>query len=395
MATHFNGIIDSTLREGEQPPGVLFSDVMKLETVRALAKVGIEEIELGVATPRSPGLISLVTEAQRLLNGNTKTSLWCRCLEEDIRFTARCRPDILSLSIPVSDIHLREKLRRNREWALERLKESIETALKLGLPAVSVGFEDATRADQDFIILAARTAVRAGAKRIRLADTVGIASPGTVSAMIKNISAAVAVPLGFHAHNDFGMATGNAMAALEAGAQWVDATVLGLGERAGNCRLEEIVAYLKLRNDAGRYKPEELLNLCILVADAARESISNRHPVVGEAIFTCETGLHVQGLTSNPEIYEPYPPARIGRHHTLQFGSKTGKRAVGDRLASLGIIMAESDVENLVDEIRQQAAQTSCPLDDVSLLQLAGRRIRQSQAGQDDIFLSCNRSGAG
>jgi len=369
------GIIDSTLREGEQTAGVAFSREKKLEIIRRLALLGVEEIEIGVASPRSPELFSLVTEALLISQGTCRISLWSRCLEEDIRFAHRCSPDTLSLSMPVSDIHLQEKLKRDRQWVLDSLDRSISTALQLGFTTVSVGFEDATRADPDFLIQAAESILRSGASRLRLADTLGIASPGTITQLVKEVQKHVPISVGVHTHNDFGMATANAIAALEAGAEWVDATVLGLGERAGNCRLEELVGYLALNKGFDHYRPEELHNLCRAVSQAARIPIPANQPVVGEAIFTCETGLHVQGLLQNSDTYEPYKPERIGRKRTLLFGGKTGRSAVRNGLASLGLNVTGKDADDLVTRIRHVAKLKGTPLGEQDLLLLAQQTI--------------------
>jgi homocitrate synthase NifV len=175
------GIIDSTLREGEQTPGVSFCREQKLKIVQLIAASGVDEIEIGVATPRSPELLSLVEEAALIVRGTSRISLWSRCLTEDIQFAARCNPDTLSLCMPVSDIHLQEKLHRDRQWVLENLDRSITNALELGFATVSVGLEDATRADPDFLHQAVEVICRAGASRLRLADTVGIASPAMIT----------------------------------------------------------------------------------------------------------------------------------------------------------------------------------------------------------------------
>lgn len=365
------GIIDSTLREGEQTAGVTFSFQQKLDIVRCLSAVGIDEIELGVASPRSPELFSLVAEASRISQGACRISLWSRCLVEDIKFAQYCKPDTLSLSMPVSDIHLQEKLHRDRKWVLENLDRSITCALQCGFTTVSVGLEDATRADPDFIRQAAETVAASGASRLRLADTLGIASPGTITRLVKEIKKAISISVGVHTHNDFGMATANAIAALEAGAVWADATVLGLGERAGNCRLEEIVGYLTLEKGFDRYRLEELQTLSRLVSRAVRIPIPVNRPVVGDAIFTCESGLHVHGLLQNSSTYEPYEPERIGRKRTLLFGRKTGRGAVRNGLASLGFVARGEDIEELVARIRHAAEIKGTPLGEEELMLLA------------------------
>ncbi len=367
----FAGIIDSTLREGEQAPGAYFSSEQKLSIIKGLCAVGVDEVEIGVASPRYPELVSLAREASTIAGGRSLISLWCRCCEEDIRFASECMPDVLSLSMPVSDIQLREKLCRDRSWALKRLERSIGIALDSGVSSVAVGLEDATRADDEFLLEVAGVVSGAGAARLRLADTVGIASPGEIAALVRKVSENASIPLAIHAHNDFGMATANAVAAVESGARWVDATVLGLGERAGNCRLEELIGYLSLCRGMDRYRPEKLHGLCRTVAAAAGLSISSFHPVIGENIFTCETGLHVHGLAGNPRTYEPYDPGRLGRRRAFLFGGKTGRGAVRSSLAASGYFLAEKDVEDLVMHVRSQAQHKQLSLDERGLVLLA------------------------
>lgn len=369
------GIVDSTLREGEQRAGVFFEMHHKLEIVKKLAALGIEEIELGVASPRSPELLALVPKALQITNHKVRIALWSRCNEEDIRFASQCKPDTLSLSIPVSDILIREKLAHNRSWVLEKLDRSITKALELGFETVSVGLEDATRADPDFLFRVAQVINNSGASRLRLADTVGIGSPGLIAKLVKNVQEAASITIGVHTHNDFGMATANAIAALEAGAQWIDATVLGLGERTGNCRLEEIVGFLFLQQGMKRYQIDNLKTLCDTVATAAQTYINPHHPVIGKEIFTCESGLHVHGLAVNPKTYEPYDPLQLGRGRTLLFGSKTGKRAVQHTLRSAGMATSNEQAEDLVQEIRLLAKSGTKPLVENELINLARQRI--------------------
>lgn len=371
---HLSGIIDSTLREGEQAPGVHFNREQKLSIIEGLIGVGVDEMELGVASPRSPGLIQLSAAAAALSDGRCRLSLWCRCRPEDINFAARCGADILSLSIPVSDLHIRDRLRRDRHWVRATLHRSVLSAFDAGFETVSVGLEDATRADFGFLAHIVETLSAVGASRIRIADTVGIATPGTISDLIGRMVQYTDIPIGIHTHNDFGMATANGIAALEAGARWVDVTVLGLGERTGNCRLEEVIGYLSLMKGYDRYHPQKLRELCKCVARAAHIAIPRQHPLVGRDIFTCETGLHVHGLTGNPETYEPYDPARVGRHRLFCFGGKSGRRAVWNRLSALGIYLTEAEAEDLVVRLRQLSDSGAKLFNDRDLVELAGNR---------------------
>lgn len=351
----FQGIIDSTLREGEQTPGVCFSQKERLDIIAHLARVGVEEIELGIASARNSHLPELVARSREHIGTKSRLAIWCRCRGDDIDFAAACAPDVLSLSIPASDLHIGRRLQKDRPWILRTLEESITLSLQAGIPEVSVGLEDATRADGSFLDLLAQTAQRSGAARIRLADTVGICSPAEMADLVQRVKKNTTLPLGVHTHNDFGMATANGIAALDAGATWIDATVLGLGERAGNCRLEEVIGFLSLKRGLNRYRTGELRALCLQVSAAAGINIPPGHPVVGEAIFTCETGLHLHGLTSDPSTYEPYDPDRVGARRNLRFGHKVGRRALASHLQALGCPVDDKQIELLLDRLRSSA----------------------------------------
>lgn len=345
-------IIDSTLREGRQAPGVVFSQNAERAIIAGLQQVGVAEIELGVASPLHDWLPNLIREAKKIVRQSCRLALWCRCREEDIVFAASCHPDVLSLSIPVSDCHIKERLGKDRAWVLDKLADSVRQALAAGIPFVSVGLEDASRADLEFVLEAGKIAQQNGAKRIRLADTVGICSPGTMAALVKTVKKTLRITTGVHCHNDFGMATANSIAALEAGADCLDAAVLGLGERTGCCRLEEAVGYLALVLEQRQYQTENLPALCHCVAQAAGRTIAAHHPLVGKEIFTCETGLHQHGLAVNPATYEPYPPERVNSRRTLRFGGKTGRKAVLLHLQKQGLQLDAGKVEQLVCQLR-------------------------------------------
>ncbi len=373
MTPNFHGIIDSTLREGEQTPGVRFSQEQRYAIIRQLCQVGVEEIELGVASAKNNYLQELFAFARKTANGQPRLGLWCRCHSEDIAFAATCRPDVLSLSIPASDLHISQRLQKDRAWILATLRQAVGQARESGIPFISLGLEDATRAEPEFLCQLARTAADCGVQRLRLADTVGIGSPATIADMVQMLRRISGLPCGVHTHNDFGMATANAIAAIEAGASWIDATVLGLGERAGNCRLEEAAAFLCLQKGMGHYQTHLLLALCQTVSRAAGLTIAGNHPVVGESIFTCETGLHLHGLTVNPDTYEPYSPDKVGASRTLRFGHKSGKRALCNHLAHLGHPIDDSKAEVLSRQLRNLAGLPAQGLSDPELLRLAAQ----------------------
>ena len=354
------GLVDSTLREGGQMVGVSFTLDEKKQILSYLVDLGIEEIELGVATPYDRDLPELVQYC-RNLDRNTRVALWCPCRKENIEFAITLQPDVLSLSIPASNILIRKKLERDCGWVLDTVRRSVLQAKKGGIGYVSLGLEDATRAHQEFLEQLVTTAASAGAARIRLADTVGIAMPHDIASLVRTVQSYFQGDIGVHMHNDFGMAGANSLAALDAGSDYVDVSVLGIGERSGNARLEEVAGFLALRR--GRdYESTAFKPLAQLVADITGRRIDPFQPLIGERIFHCETGLHLQGLKKDTTTYEPYPPEKTGIERNWLYGAKIGKREIKECLEQIGIRLPFNQLENLVCEVRRVAGQLKRPL---------------------------------
>jgi len=363
-------IIDTTLREGEQAPGVYFTLAAKKRILTGLAGLGVEEVEVGVASHEHQDLAPVCRFMHNALP-DQPFSLWCRCREADIRYAASLAPSCLALSIPSSDLHLRKKLSKNRDWAANQLKLSIGLALELGIPRVAVGLEDATRAEFKFIKQLATIARNQGASRLRLADTVGIATPDQIKKLITGLLG-INIELGVHCHNDFGMATANTITALEHGARWGDATLLGLGERAGNCRLEEVVCFLALLREGKPYKLDRLRELSDFTADQIGFAIPPSRPIIGSDLFCCETGLHLQGLMKDPSTYEPFDPAAIGRQRTLMVGRLAGKSCIKLTLKRLGLPWPDDQsLRHLTHRIRSLATKLRRHLSDEEIHKLA------------------------
>ena len=364
-------IVDTTLREGEQAPGVYFNLRVKKQIIDGLVAVGVDEIEIGIASRENDDLEDLV-EYIRSTYPQQTFSLWSRCVEADICHGASLRPGCLSLSIPASDLHLEKKLGKDRKWALQQLKKSIQQALAAGVPRVALGLEDASRADRTFVRELAQAAEEAGAFRLRLADTVGICSPTTIVQLLDEMSG-LKMELGVHCHNDFGMATANTIAALESGALWGDVTLLGLGERAGNSRLEEVLAFLTLQKKAGFYNLSGLPDLCRMVARESGQEVPLSRPIIGANLFSCETGIHLQGIMADPATYEPFNPEIVGASRTLLIGRQAGRRSVAATLSRLGLpIPDESGLIRLTQRIRSLAASRKHSLSDQEIIDLLG-----------------------
>ncbi|MBI4806862.1 MAG: pyruvate carboxyltransferase [Desulfovibrio sp.] len=360
-------IIDSTLREGEQCFGVYLSTQAKKDILSRLARLGVDEVELGIAG-RDESVSELSAMAQAIDNG-PETSVWAACREDTIRTGAALNTDWLHLGLPVSAAHMEKRLGLTPEGLIEHLERHVELARAAGKARISVGLEDASRADPEFLTRATKAARDSGAARVRLSDTVGLWHPFEVGEVVRELKALGGVAIGVHCHNDFGLGTANALAGLLAGADYADASVLGLGERAGLAALEELVAYLHLRL-AAPYRVEELPGLCRAVAQAAGIEIPPRKPVAGAGQFACETGLHVHGLARDPALFEPYDPALLGLSRSTALGKKSGRAAVAAKLAELKIEASTRDLEALVRSVRTESERLGRPLTDQEAMRL-------------------------
>lgn len=324
------GLIDSTLREGAQAPVRYLTTEQKAEVVRAVAAIGVSEIELGHAVSEvsfGPEPLSVLMEVAAEAAPVLRRAIWCRARAEDIETAAELGPEVVSFAMPVSDRHLVNRLGRDRGWALDQITELVDVARSAGVNYVSIGLEDATRADVGFLRDIAAAAEWAGADRIRIADTVGIAAPDLISGLVIELAGHYSGEIGVHLHNDFGMATAGAISAIRAGASWVDVSLLGLGERAGISRLEEVCGWLALQTGAN-FDLAMVRSIAARLAGWVDRPVPVAAPVLGDEIFTCESGLHVAGVALDPGSYEPYPPEAVGATRKLRLGRHSGRAAV-------------------------------------------------------------------
>ena len=243
-------LIDTTLRDGEQAPGVVFSGLEKMRIAEMLHELGIDEVEAG-----TPAIGSEEREViKRIANAGFrfKTSCWCRANIKDILEAAKLQTQSINISLPVSDIQI-DTLGKSRGWVLKQLKETVALAVQY-FPHVTMGAQDGSRADIDFLNEFIFYSSEAGAKRIRISDTVGIADPLQIAELFKAVAKQFPeIAFEFHGHNDLGMATANSVAAIKGGASCISATINGLGERAGNAVLEEVVAWLTINQTKQEY----------------------------------------------------------------------------------------------------------------------------------------------
>ena len=349
-------INDTTLRDGEQTAGVAFTDDEKLAIARALDEAGVPEMEIGVPAMGGHEL-ELIRSISRL-GLKARTMVWARMRDEDLADALRCEADVVHLSISVSDIQIERKLQQDRAWVLRTITRFVHRAADAGT-LVSVGFEDASRADDAFLARAAAAAQAAGAIRVRYADTLGILDPFSTYRRIAALRREVDIGIEIHAHNDLGLATANTLAAWCAGATHASTTVNGLGERAGNAALEEVVMAMRHLHgvDCG-VRSQALGGISALVARASGRPVGEGKSIVGDAVFTHESGIHVDGLLKDPANYQGFDPAELGRQHITVLGKHSGSHAVMAAYESLGLPLSTEGARVLLDSIRAHVLAT-------------------------------------
>ncbi|MDA8187514.1 MAG: homocitrate synthase [Dehalococcoidales bacterium] len=365
-------IDDTTLRDGEQTAGVVFANAEKIQIAKMLGEVGVHQIEVGI--PAMGGDEKEAIKSIVKLNLPTSILAWNRAVTSDIDASLDCGVDTIAVSISASDIHIQTKLQRDRQWVLDSIKESVDYAKRHNL-YVSVNAEDASRADPEFMIQFATAAKESGADRIRYCDTLGILDPFETYSRIKALIDAVNIDVEMHTHNDLGMATANALAGIRAGAKYVNVTVNGLGERAGNAALEEVVMALKYIEgidvgiDTSRFR-----ELSEYVARASGRPLPTWKPVVGSNLFVYESEGRASGALQSPTSYEIYPPDEVGLARKFIIGKHSGVKSVRNKLRQYGLRYDDVLVRELTHEARSLAIKLKRALFDQELIELYQQR---------------------
>lgn len=366
--THHVFLNDTTLRDGEQAPGIAFTTTEKLEIAESLAAAGVIEIEIGTPVMGADEIETIRAVVARRLP--VRLMAWCRMTSLDLDAAIESGVHAVNLSLPASDIQLAAKLGLDKAGALQVIDHMIRRAAAAGF-FVAVGCEDASRANRDHLARVIETAARAGASRVRLADTVGVLDPFSTFELVAQLVAQSPIDLEFHAHNDLGLAAANTLAAIRAGARHASVTVLGLGERAGNAALEEVAAAMAVFDGADTgIELTALPDLAAQVAWAARRQTAAIKPVVGADVFTHESGVHIAGLLKDSRTYQGLDPALVGHCRRIVIGKHSGAAAIAHVLSESGRDLDPDLAAAMVARIRREAAETKSTVTAAQLVEL-------------------------
>ncbi|HTY91909.1 MAG TPA: homocitrate synthase family protein [Methanocella sp.] len=345
-------ICDVTLRDGEQTPGVSFTKEEKMDIARTLDEVGVEIIEAGFPIISQGEKDSV--KAVCTMGLNAKISCLARAVKPDIDAVIDCGADMVGIFIGTSDLHLTYKHKKTQEEAIECMVTASDYAKKHGL-IVRFAAEDSTRTGLDFLKRFYRAGEECGADYVNIADTVGIMTPSTMKYLVGEVRNMVDLPVCVHCHDDLGLAVANTMAAAEAGAKQLHTCVNGIGERAGNASLEEVLMGLKVHYGVDRYDTTLLKGLSEMVVKYSGITIARNKAVVGQNAFAHESGIHIAALLENDRTYELFSPEIVGGHREFILGKHSGSKALCYMARQMGFTLSKAETDIVLGEIKRMS----------------------------------------
>ncbi len=371
-------IVDTTLRDGEQTAGVVFANEEKIQIAKYLDKIGVSQIEAGV--PVMGGAEKACIKEIANLGLNASIMAWNRAVISDIKESIDCGVDAVAISISTSDIHIEHKLQTTRETVLKMMSDAVKFAKDNDL-YVSVNAEDASRSNAEFLTEFALIAKHSGANRLRFCDTVGILTPLSTFRFIRTLIDAVGLDIEMHTHNDFGMATANALSGVYAGATYVGVTVNGLGERAGNACLQEVIMGLKyLMNVNVPFQTPMFKEVAEYVAQASGRILPVSKPIVGSNIFAHESGIHGDGVLKNPLTYEAFSPEEVGLERQIVIGKHSGTAAISSKfIREYGLDITDQEARALLPLVKDMSVRLKRSLFDKELMYLFEEYKKKNQ----------------
>jgi 2-isopropylmalate synthase len=369
-------IFDTTLRDGEQTPGVTVTPEQKIQVAAKLDELGIDAIEAGFPIVSQGEMHAIKSIAKQGLKA--EICGLARTIEADIDAALRCDLKYVHTFIATSDIHMQYKLKMNRDQVLAKAVKAVEYAKKHGLQ-VEFSAEDATRSDRAFLLKVFNEVKEAGADRLDIPDTVGYATPHYVADLVREVSDSTRLPVSVHCHDDFGLAVANSISGINAGAACAHVTINGLGERAGNASLEEFVMALQcLYQKTHGIKTELLYETSKFVSNTMGIIVQPNKAIIGENAFGHESGIHTHGVLSNPLTYEPISPELVGRKRWLQAGKHAGAHGIRAMLEEFGIKPTDDQLKIIVEK-QKNIADKGKAITTADLLSISGEVMGNSQ----------------